>query len=1285
MSCAAGLLVLGAVSSARADTVPDRGGSFAIARWTIADGLPQSSITGVVQARDGYLWLTTFGGVVRFDGVRFEVYDLATHPSLGGHRFVGVQEDPRGDLYLGIQDHGLTRLRAGRFEPVMVPGSPRGGVNGPVAAVDGTLWATIGFTLVRIRDGLATAEALPRELLEEVPWPQLDTSGALWLVNKHGVVCWSGACAAPRVRQQPTAAWLDAVSSGRHGARWDLRWGDVPGCPQPPGARGLVRVFSWRGRRWCGAGHELVGASEGEPPTRIDLSARAAYETHDIIGLYSVLADREGALWVGTSGGGLFQIQPRNLRRFGAGEGLTGTSVWSLVGDFAGRVWAASAEGLALIDHDRVEAPPPALAALGEVDALAVDGQDHLWLAASGRGLFRYDGAQLEAVSVAAVGTRRVTTLATSARGGLWILGPELGALRWSDGRVVESLSVDALGGEPQVLREAVDGTLWVGTTGGLARVRADGTRLYTAADGLAPGTIRDVMLRPEGTVWVGSYGGGLAALRVDGRIVRITRDHGLCDNVASRLIDDGLGTVWINGNRGVYRVRYEDLESVASGRSASLQCGLLASGEGNGNGGFRADDGRLWFPTISGVVVIDRREVGEPVAPIGHIASMSLAGVPVEEGQEVPPMRGDLVVEVTALSFGDPRGLHFRHRLIGYDAAPVDAGMTRVVRYTRLPPGRYRFEFQARSVDGVWSAPVARSFELQPHFYQRWRFYLLLSFALVLLVWGVITLRTHSMARHNRALEREIAERAKITEALRLQELHYRTLFEGTSDGIFVHEPSGRLVELNPAGSTMVRRTRAELLASEPLSHVEPESREAYRGLIERALAGEQVAPLELRLVAAGGAAVEARLGAVLIDQTSRPHVLISAVDLTAERRAERERQALELQLRQSQKLEALGKLAGGIAHDFNNLLTAIGVQASLLQGADQDEVEAIEGISVAVKRAAALTKKLLVFGRQDLHSPVVVTVAAQLEEVMTVLRRTLPADVRLVLESQAPGVRVKVDPVRLEQMIINLVVNARDAIHGAGTIRIDTACLVLGESEAVQRGCAPGEYVSISVSDDGSGIEAGVMERIFEPFFTTKDVGKGSGLGLSIVHGAVREAGGFVTVESEVGCGSTFVLHLPLVDDVVAESASAVVAARSGDGLTVLLCDDEPVVRKASAKALRSVGYRVLDADGPDEALDLARQHVRELRVLVTDVVMPVMSGPELARRVRAVVGELPVLFISGHTRDVVIDRGVGGEAEFLAKPFTVDVLVGRVGALIARATPAGGVEVVRREDLN
>ena len=162
-----------------------------------------------------------------------------------------------------------------------------------------------------------------------------------------------------------------------------------------------------------------------------------------------------------------------------------------------------------------------------------------------------------------------ISTLATSARGGLWILGPELGALRWSDGRVVESLSVDALGGEPQVLREAVDGTLWVGTTGGLARVRADGTRLYTAADGLAPGTIRDVMLRPEGTVWVGSYGGGLAALRVDGRIVRITRDHGLCDNVASRLIDDGLGTVWINGNRGVYRVRYEDLESVASGRSA--------------------------------------------------------------------------------------------------------------------------------------------------------------------------------------------------------------------------------------------------------------------------------------------------------------------------------------------------------------------------------------------------------------------------------------------------------------------------------------------------------------------------------------------------------------------------------------------------------------------------------------------------------------------------------------------------------------------------------------------
>jgi PAS domain S-box-containing protein len=932
-----------------------------------------------------------------------------------------------------------------------------------------------------------------------------------------------------------------------------------------------------------------------------------------------------------------------------------------------------------------VQVPPPELAALGEVDALLVDEQDHLWIAASQRGLQRYDGERVEPVAVAELGGRRVTTLASSARGGLWILGPELGALRWSEGRVVESLSVEVLGGEPQVLREAPDGTLWVGTTGGVARVRAGETRLFTTAEGLAPGTIRDVMLHSDGIVWVGSYGGGLAALRPDGQIVRVTRDHGLCDNVASRLIDDGVGTVWINGNRGVYRVRYKDLEAVAEGRSVSLQCGLLASGEGNGNGGFRANDDRLWFPTISGVVVIDRRDVGEPVAPIGHIASMSLAGVPVDEGQELPPMVGDLVVEMTALSFGDPRGLYFRYRLNGYDAATVDAGTTRVVRYTRLPPGRYRFEFEARSVDGVSSALVGRSFELQPHFYQRWRFILLLLVALGLLVWGVFRLRTRAMARHNRALEREIAERAKITEALRLQELHYRTLFEGTSDGIFVHEPSGRLVELNPAGSRLLQRTRAELLGSEPLSHVEPEGRQAYRSLLERALAGQTVAPVELRLVAAGGAAVDVRLGAVRIDQKSRPHVLISAVDLTAERRAERERQALELQLRQSQKLEALGQLAGGIAHDFNNLLTAIGVQASLLQGADQDEIEAIEGISVAVKRAAALTKKLLVFGRQDLHSPVVLTVAAQLDELMTVLRRTVPADVRLVLENQAPGVRVRVDPVRLEQMIINLVVNARDAIRGVGTIRIVTACLVMGESEALQRGCRPGEYVTITVSDDGCGIEPTVIERIFEPFFTTKDVGKGWGLGLSIVHGAIREAGGFVTVDSALGRGSTFVLHLPLVDDVVAEPAGAVVATLSGEGLTVLLCDDELIVRKASAKALRSVGYRVLEAEGPDDAIDLARQHVRELRVLVTDVVMPVMSGPELARRVRAVAGELPVLFISGHTRDVVIDRGVGGEAEFLAKPFTVDVLVGRVGALIARATPAHGVEVVRREDLN
>jgi two-component system cell cycle sensor histidine kinase/response regulator CckA len=351
-------------------------------------------------------------------------------------------------------------------------------------------------------------------------------------------------------------------------------------------------------------------------------------------------------------------------------------------------------------------------------------------------------------------------------------------------------------------------------------------------------------------------------------------------------------------------------------------------------------------------------------------------------------------------------------------------------------------------------------------------------------------------------------------------------------------------------------------------------------------------------------------------------------------------------------------------------------GVHASLVEPASDEDRDALANVEQAVRRGAALTQRLLVFGRKDAPAVAAVDVRTHVRGLVDVLRRTLPEDVALSLAGLDGGAALgaRVDPVRLEQMVLNLVVNARDALGGAGRIALEVDALVIGEGGVLPHDRAAGEYVAVRVHDPGSGIEPAVLERIFEPFFTTKAVGRGSGLGLAIVHAAVREAGGFVAVDSTVGRGSTFTLYLPRVEPIDGDAAPppTPVAVRARG--VVLLCDDEPGVAAAAARGLRRAGLVVHVAEGPDLALRLAEEHRDALGVLVSDVVMPAMNGPELARRVRALVDrELPVLFVSGHTRDVVLDRGVLGEADVLGKPFTIDALVDRVVSALGRSDEA------------
>jgi two-component system cell cycle sensor histidine kinase/response regulator CckA len=414
-----------------------------------------------------------------------------------------------------------------------------------------------------------------------------------------------------------------------------------------------------------------------------------------------------------------------------------------------------------------------------------------------------------------------------------------------------------------------------------------------------------------------------------------------------------------------------------------------------------------------------------------------------------------------------------------------------------------------------------------------------------------------------------------------------------------------------------------------------------------------------------------------VLKQRLSRlgPSVKRALAEAEERRKRKEAEEALDLseaQLRHAQKMEAVGRLAAGVAHDFNNLLTVIIGYAELLQRrfpAEHPAAQDAEEVLGAAQRAASLTRQLLIFSRQQVVEPKVLDLNATVTDMHQMLRRLIGDEVHL-LTVPAPDLgRIKADVGQIEQVLVNLVVNAKDAMPQGGKLTIETRNVELDSDYLRDHPLArPGRYVMLAVSDSGCGMDAETKARIFEPFFTTKEVGKGTGLGLSTVHGIVQQSGGHLDVYSELGVGSAFKVYLPRVDEEV-ETATESAAKQPVRGTeTLLLVEDETRVRQVVAETLRLNGYTVLEAGEPGEGLSRAHEHKGPLDLLLTDVMMPGMNGRELARGVYRLHPGIKILYISGYTDNAIVHQGVlGADAAFLQKPFTADALLRKIRELL------------------
>lgn len=519
-------------------------------------------------------------------------------------------------------------------------------------------------------------------------------------------------------------------------------------------------------------------------------------------------------------------------------------------------------------------------------------------------------------------------------------------------------------------------------------------------------------------------------------------------------------------------------------------------------------------------------------------------------------------------------------------------------------------------------------------------------------------------------ALETDVSHRQEQEKALLESEARFKALVNNAADAIYLADANGRLLDVNAEAERQTGYSREELLRM-GIADVDAQVHDddAMLASFCEHLASVGKTTLDTAHRSKDGAIFPVEVRVVYLPSETAPMMLGVARDITERRRAEEEQARLEAQLMQAQKMEAVGQLAGGVAHDFNNMLGVItGYSEMILMQMDPSHqfYDKLEQIQKAAMRSADLTRQLLTFARKQTVALKVLDLNETIEGMLTMLRRLIGENISLIWMPGAGLWPINMDPSQIDQILANLCVNGRDAIAGVGKLTVETQNVSYDKAYcATHEGALPGDYVRITVSDTGSGIDKETLAHIFEPFFTTKDVGAGTGLGLATVYGAVKQNNGFINVYSEPGLGTTFTLCIPRHVETTTETQATASAKPvvCGDEI-VMLVEDEPTLLQMSKMMLESLGYTILAAGTPSEAIRLAGEYPGQIHLLATDVIMPEMNGRELSARLLESRPEMKCLFMSGYPANIIANQGVLKEGtSFIQKPFSQNELAIKV----------------------
>lgn len=749
--------------------------------WQTEDGLPQNTVTSIAQTQDGYLWLGTLEGLVRFDGAVFTVFNKRSTPAFKSNRIWCLREGRDSTLWIGTENGGLTKYRDNEF---VTFDTSDGLLSNTVYSLHedrfGVLWVGTDKGLNVERNGSFHSPPTRNKFPAEEVWAiHEDFEGTMW-IGGEGLYALRNDrfVKTPSGRFNISTVWALVSDSknnlwiGCNAGLLVLKKGVLEEFvllekTRPPAVRRLLLDR---------AGSIFVG-SEGKGLFRWNRGKLESYNiSHGLSNnsVYSLYQDREGSMWAGTNGGGLNQFRDGKFTVYGSAEGLSHDFAWTVFEDRKRSIWIGTYDGLNRLSGNNLKRYSAREGMKNTfVWSVFQDREGIYWIGTNG-GLLKFDGTRFTAFQVdrrASVSTVRVVY--QDRKGNLWVGFSDYGLCLFRDGKFRSYTTDQGLAhNNVRALIEDREGNLWIATPGGLSKFKNGALKTYTERDGLSSDIIRSLYLDSDGTLWIGTEGGGLNRWK-DERFISITESNGLFDNVVSTILEDGQGNLWMSCNRGVFSVPRKELNDFAEGNLPRVKCVAygtahgMKSAECNGSSqpaGWKSRDGRLWFPTVKGVAVIDPRSLRvnrQPPSVVIEQVVVDSATYTHRSELTLPPGQERFEFHYTALSFIAPEKMQFRYKLEGYDREWVSAGSRRVAYYTNIPPGEYTFRVIAANADGIWNLRGASArFLLQPFFTQTRTFQLVVALFVGVVAFGAFRYRVRSLRARERVLRNLVEER---------------------------------------------------------------------------------------------------------------------------------------------------------------------------------------------------------------------------------------------------------------------------------------------------------------------------------------------------------------------------------------------------------------------------------------------------------------------------------------------------------------------------------------------